>query len=287
MTSKFRYVNYAWDDAVAARLDPVGRLIYRSNILGSDQRITNTGGGNTSAKLLETDPLTGKPTEVLWVKGSGGDLRTSLRENFSSLYQEKLLGLRTLYASLPGTGAKTEAEDKMVGMYTHATFNLNPRASSIDTPLHSFIPFEHVDHMHPNAAIAVAASRNSIRLTKEIYGEEVIHTPWLRPGFELGLEMQKIVREHPRARGIMMGQHGLINWANDDKECYELTLTLIEKAARFIEEKYEARGGHAKAFGGQKYQSLEEAPRRAALARILPWIRGQVSQKARFIGTIQ
>jgi rhamnulose-1-phosphate aldolase/alcohol dehydrogenase len=287
MTPKFRYVNYAWDDAVAARLDPVGRLIYRSNILGSDQRITNTGGGNTSAKLTESDPLTGQQTDVLWVKGSGGDLRTSLRENFSSLYQEKLLGLRSLYASLPETGPKTEAEDKMVGMYTHATFNLNPRASSIDTPLHSFIPFEHVDHMHPNAAISVAASRNSVALTKEIYGDEVIHTPWLRPGFELGLAMQKIVQENPQAKGIMMGQHGLINWAHDDKECYELTLTLIEKAAAFIEAKYEAKGGHAKAFGGQKYVSLEEGPRRAALAEILPWLRGQVSQKARFVGTIQ
>ena len=176
----------------------------------------------------------------------------------------------------------------MVGMYTHTTFNLNPRASSIDTPLHSFIPFKHVDHMHPNAAISVAASRNSVELTKEIYGDEVIHTPWLRPGFELGLAMQKIVRENPQAKGIMMGQHGLINWANDDKECYELTLALIEKAAEFIEQKYEAKGGHAKAFGGAEIPvSLEEGPRRAALAKILPWLRGQVSQKARFIGTIQ
>src|SRR3954463_7825693 len=160
MTQTFRYVNYAWDDTVAAKLDAVARLIYRSNILGSDQRITNTGGGNTSAKLREADPLTGAPTEVLWVKGSGGDLRTSNRENFSSLYQEKLLGLQGLYAGLPGTGPKTGPEDQMVGMYTHATFNLNPRASSIDTPLHSFIPYAHVDHMHPNAAISVAASRN-------------------------------------------------------------------------------------------------------------------------------
>jgi rhamnulose-1-phosphate aldolase/alcohol dehydrogenase len=287
MSSKFRHVNYRWDDAAAAKLDPVGRLIYRSNLLGSDQRITNTGGGNTSAKITEKDPLTGADTDVLWVKGSGGDLRTSLRENFSSLYQDKLLAMQKLYAGLPGTGPKTDAEDKMVGMYTHTTFNLNPRASSIDTPLHSFIPYKHVDHMHPNAAISVAASRRSIELTKEIYGDEVIHTPWLRPGFELGLEMQKIVRENPKAKGIMMGQHGLINWANDEKECYELTLSLIEKAALFIEQKYEARGGHAKVFGGQKYQSLEEGPRRAALAKILPWLRGQVSQKARFVGTIQ
>jgi rhamnulose-1-phosphate aldolase/alcohol dehydrogenase len=285
--SSFRFVNHSWDDAKAASLDPVGRLIYRSNILGADQRITNTGGGNTSAKITEKDPLTGKPVEVLWVKGSGGDLRTSLRENFSSLYQEKLISLQALYAAEPEKGPKTEAEDKMVGMYTHTTFNLNPRASSIDTPLHSFIPFKHVDHMHPNAAISVAAARNSVKLTKEIYGDEVIHTPWLRPGFELGLEMEKIVKEHPQARGIIMGQHGLINWANDDKECYELTLTLIEKAAHYIEEKHEAKGGHAKAFGGQKYRSLEEGRRCAAFAKILPWLRGQVSQKALFVGTIQ
>jgi rhamnose utilization protein RhaD (predicted bifunctional aldolase and dehydrogenase) len=246
--SSFRFVNHSWDDAKAASLDPVARLIYRSNILGADQRITNTGGGNTSAKISEKDPLTGKPVEVLWVKGSGGDLRTSLRENFSSLYQEKLIALQSLYAAEPVKGPKTDAEDKMVGMYTHTTFNLNPRASSIDTPLHSFIPFKHVDHMHPNAAISVAAARNSVKLTKEIYGDEVIHTPWLRPGFELGLEMEKIVKENPQAKGIIMGQHGLINWANDDKECYELTLTLIEKAARYIEEKYEAKGGDAKVF---------------------------------------
>ncbi len=283
----YHYVNHSWDDATAAALDPVARLIYRSNILGADQRITNTGGGNTSAKIIENDPLTGKPTEVLWVKGSGGDLRTSKRENFSSLYQEKLLGLQELYGAANERGPKTDAEDRMVGMYSHATFNLNPRPSSIDTPLHSFIPAKHVDHMHPNAAISVAASKNSVALTKAIYGDEVIHTPWLRPGFELGLAMQTICREHPNARGIIMGQHGLINWADDDKECYELTLTLIEKAAAYIEAKYQAKGGDAKVFGGPKYQSLEEAPRRAMLASVLPWLRGQVSQKARFIGTVQ
>ena len=283
----YHYVNHSWDDATAAALDPVARLIYRSNILGADQRITNTGGGNTSAKIIENDPLTGQPTEVLWVKGSGGDLRTSKRENFSSLYQEKLLGLQELYGAAPERGPKTDAEDRMVGMYSHATFNLNPRPSSIDTPLHSFIPAKHVDHMHPNAAISVAASKNSVALTKAIYGDEVIHTPWLRPGFELGLAMQTICCEHPNARGIIMGQHGLINWADDDKECYELTLTLIEKAAAYIEAKYQAKGGDATVFGGPKYQSLEEAPRRAMLASVLPWLRGQVSQKARFIGTVQ
>jgi rhamnulose-1-phosphate aldolase/alcohol dehydrogenase len=284
---KYRYVNYLWDDAVAAKLDPVGRLVYRSNILGSDQRITNTGGGNTSAKIAERDPLTGGKVEVLWVKGSGGDLRTSKRENFSSLYQQKLIDLQTLYASEPDRGPKTPAEDKMVGMYTHATFNLNPRACSIDTPLHSFIPFKNVDHMHPNAVISVAAAKNSERLTKEIYGEEVIWTPWLRPGFELGLALRRICEEHPSAKGVILGQHGLINWADDDKQCYQLTLSLIEKAAHYTETKYEEKGGDAKAFGGPKYRALDEGRRREVYAAILPWLRGQVSQQKRFIGTIQ
>jgi NAD(P)-dependent dehydrogenase (short-subunit alcohol dehydrogenase family) len=230
---KYRYVNYLWDDTVASTLDPVGRLVYRSNILGSDQRITNTGGGNTSAKILEEDPLTGEKVEVLWVKGSGGDLRTSKRENFSSLYQSRLIELQRLYAQEPEKGPKTPAEDKMVGMYAHATFNLNPRPPSIDTPLHAFIPFRHVDHMHPNAAISVAAAKHSEKLTKEIYGQEVIWTPWLRPGFELGLALQRLVEEHPQAKGVILGQHGLINWANDDKECYNLTLSLIERAADY------------------------------------------------------
>src|SRR5687767_14863058 len=157
----FKYVSNLWNDAEAAKLDPVARLIYRSNKLGSDQRITNTGGGNTSAKLQETDPLTKEKVEVLWVKGSGGDLRTSTKENFSSLYHDKLMSLQKVYASYAEKGPKTQAEDDMVGMYNHTTFNLNPRPSSIDTPLHSFIPFKHVDHTHPNAAISVAASANS------------------------------------------------------------------------------------------------------------------------------
>jgi len=287
MSSKYRFVNYSWDDATAASLDPAARLVYRSNILGADQRITNTGGGNTSSKIVEKDPLTGEPVEVLWVKGSGGDLRTSTRENFSSLYQDKLTGLQKMYAAMNPRGPKTDAEDAMVGMYFHTTFNLNPRASSIDTPLHSFIPFKHVDHMHPNAAISIAASRDSIALTKEIFGGELAHTPWLRPGFELGLAMKKICEENPRVSGIIMGQHGLINWADDDKACYELTLGIIEKAAAFIEAKYEAKGGDGKAFGGPKYASLDETPRRAIFSKILPWLRGQVCQKSLFVGTIQ
>ena len=283
----YKFVNYLWDDATAPSLDPVDRLVYRSNLLGSDQRITNTGGGNTSSKILERDPLTGENIEVLWVKGSGGDLRTSKRENFSSLYQGKLLGLQKLYANRADRGAKSQAEDDMVAMYFHATFNLNPRASSIDTPLHSFLPGQHVDHMHPNAIIAVAASRRCEALTKEIFGREMAYVPWMRPGFELGLAMQKIAKENPEVRAIMMGQHGFISWQDDDKLCYEETLRFIEKASEYIEKKYHAKGGDAQAFGGQKYQALDEHRRRAMLAQILPWLRGQVSQQKRFIGTIQ
>jgi rhamnulose-1-phosphate aldolase/alcohol dehydrogenase len=283
----YKFVNYLWDDAKAASLDPVGRLIYRSNLLGSDQRITNTGGGNTSSKITEKDPLNGQPTEVLWVKGSGGDLRTSTRENFSSLYQQKLIELQKLYAARKDKGLKSQAEDDMVGMYTHTTFNLNPRASSIDTPLHSFIPAKHVDHMHPNAIIAIAASQNCEKLTQEIFGGEMAYVPWMRPGFELGLAMQEITRKNPKAKSIMMGQHGFISWDNDDKACYTYTLDCIEKASAYIEAKYAAKGGDAKAFGGEKYQTLDEAKRRATFVAVLPWLRGQVSKEKRFIGTIQ
>jgi rhamnulose-1-phosphate aldolase/alcohol dehydrogenase len=281
--NEYSHVSYLWNDEEASKLDAVGRLIYRSNLLGSDGRITNTGGGNTSAKLTETDPLSGEEVEVLWVKGSGGDLRTSKRENFSSLYQSKLLDLQKLYARQENRGPKTAAEDEMVGLYSHTTFNLNPRASSIDTPLHSFIPFKHVDHTHPNAVISVAASQDGEALTKEIYGDDVVWTPWQRPGFELGLTMQELVKNNPNAKGIMMGGHGLINWADDDKECYERSLELIEKAARFIESKDKGEN----TFGGAKYQSLSEEERKAKLVAILPWLRGQVSQQKRFIGTVQ
>lgn len=283
----YHHVNFGWDDAKAASLDPVGRLVYRSNLLGSDQRITNTGGGNTSSKITEKDPLTGQPVEVLWVKGSGGDLRTSTRENFSSLYQQKLLDLQKLYAARSDKGLKAPAEDDMVGMYTHTTFNLNPRASSIDTPLHSFLPGKHVDHMHPNAIIAIAASKNCEKLTQEIFGGKMAYVPWMRPGFELGLAMQEIAKKNPGVQAIMMGQHGFISWDNDDKACYTLTLNFIEQAAAYIEKKYAEKGGDAAAFGGAKYQSLDEAKRQAVFAAILPWLRGQVSKQKRFIGTVQ
>ncbi|MDZ7288674.1 MAG: bifunctional rhamnulose-1-phosphate aldolase/short-chain dehydrogenase [candidate division KSB1 bacterium] len=282
-SKSYQFVKFLWNQSEAEKLDPVGKLVYRSNLLGADQRITNTGGGNTSSKITERDPLTGKPVEVLWVKGSGGDLRTSTKENFASLYQDKLLALQTLYFSAEKRGPKSEIEDKMAGMYPHCTFNLNPRAASIDTPLHSFIPYKHVDHMHPNAVIAIAAAKNAKTLTQKIYGEEVIWTPWQRPGFDLGLKLQEICKQHPHAKGVILGQHGLINWANDDYECYELTLTLIERAAQYIAQHDKGE----KTFGGAKYRALEPAKRRELFVQILPWLRGQVSQHRRFVGTIQ
>ena len=283
----YKFVNDLWKDEEASKLTGMDRLVYRSNKLGADQRITNTGGGNTSSKIMEKDPLTGEEVEVLWVKGSGGDLRTSLRENFSSLYQSKLIGLQKSYAARADKGLKSQAEDDMVGAYNHTTFNLNPRASSIDTPLHSFIPAKFVDHMHPNAIISIAASSRCQELTKEIFGGEMDYVPWMRPGFELGLAMQEIVKKNPSAKAIMMGQHGFISWANDDKECYYTTLDYIEKASAYIEEKYQAKGGDAAAFGGAKYQTLAQEKRNELFAAILPWLRGQVSQQKRFIGTVQ
>ena len=282
-TQPLRHVNYLWNDEVAAKLSPAERLIYRSNLLGSDQRITNTGGGNTSAKLRERDPLTGKETEVLWVKGSGGDLRTSTLANFASLYQDKLQSLSAIYAASGERGPKTPAEDRMVDLYPHCTFNLNPRPASIDTPLHAFVPAAHVDHMHPNSVIAIAASRRSEELTREIFGDEIGWTPWLRPGFELGLEMQRRCGEQPALKGLILGQHGLINWAEDNKECYDLTLRLIEKAALYVE----AHDQGDATFGGQRFEALHEAARDAVLFDLLPWLRGQLSRERRLLATVQ
>src|SRR4029079_9166718 len=263
-TAAFTHVQYSWDDVVADKLDPVDRLVYRSNILGADGRITNTGGGNTSSKIVMPDPLTGEDVDVLWVKGSGGDLRTSKRANFSSLYMDKLRGLQQHYHHAPERGPKTAIEDAIVGLYSHCTFNLTPRPSSIDTPLHAFVPYRHVDHMHPNAVIAIAAAKNSERLTREIYGDEVIWTPWQRPGFDLGIKLEQICRAHPQAKGVILGSHGLINWADDDKACYELTLDLIERAARYIA----AHDRREQTFGGQQYQALEQAERHTIFAEI-------------------
>ena len=281
--SDYRHVNYSWDDAYADSLDAVERLVYRSNILGDDQRITNTGGGNTSSKIMLTDPLTGEEVDVMYVKGSGGDLRTSKRGNFASLYMDKLMALQNIYHASAEKGVKTPIEDAMVGMYPHCVYNLNPRASSIDTPLHAFIPYRHVDHTHPNAVIAIAACQDGKEITQAIYGDDVVWTDWQRPGFDLGLVLQQAIADHPGIKGIILGGHGLINWADDDKECYELSLTLIEKAARYLEE----HDLGEKTFGGAKYQSLTEEDRNQVLLEILPQLRGMVSQQNRFIGTVQ
>ena len=282
-STDFRHVNYLWDDNAANQLDAVERLRYRSNILGVDQRITNTGGGNTSSKIRMTDPLSGEEVDVLWVKGSGGDLRTSTRANFASLYMDKFLSLENIYNKADVKGVKTEIEDSMVDTYRHATFGLNPATGSIDTPLHGLIPFRHVDHMHPISAIAIAASKDQEGLTQEVFGGEVGWVHWQRPGFDLGLVMREELRKNPNLKGLIMGQHGLINWADDDKACYELTLSLIERAALYIEQHDKGEN----TFGGQKYESLNEKTRNEILIKLLPVLRGKVSQTNRFIGTVQ
>ena len=281
--SDYRHVSYLWDDETAAALDPVGRLVYRSNLLGQDLRITNTGGGNTSSKYVESDPLTGESVEVLWVKGSGGDLRTSKRENFSSLYMDKIGQLRAIYEAADEKGVKTPIEDEMVGKYLHCVYDLNPRASSIDTPLHAFIPAPIVDHTHPNAVIAIAAAEDGEALTAEIFGDALGWVDWQRPGFDLGLVMGEMAAAKPTMSGIMMGGHGLINWAEDDKACYELSLDIIEKAARYIE----SRDKGERTFGGQRYAALGADEREAVLVELLPALRGMISQQSRFIGTVQ
>ncbi len=280
---EYRHVNYLWDDERAGSLDDVDRLVYRSNLLGVDQRITNTGGGNTSSKIFQSDPVTGAEVDVMYVKGSGGDLRTAKRANFASLNMDRLLQLRDIYQRANLRGVKTPIEDEMVSMYPHCVFNLNPRASSIDTPLHAFIPFRHVDHTHPNAVIAIAASSNGAQLTREIYGDDVLWVDWQRPGFDLGLVLQKTIANNRGIVGIVLGGHGLINWADDDKQCYDMSLSLIEKAARYLH----AHDMGDATFGGAKYNSLDAERRDAVLYELLPNLRGVISRQERFIATIQ
>ncbi len=279
----FEYVKYLWQDEVADQLSGLDRLVYRSNKLGEDLTLTNTGGGNTSSKLVERDPLTGQEVEVLWVKGSGGDLRTAKRDGFASFYLDKIRAMKPLYLNDPNRGPKTEIEDVMYPMYSHCVFNLNPRAGSIDTPLHTLVPYQHVDHLHPNAVIAIAASVNQERLTKEIYGDEMIYIPWQRPGFDIGLKIEQLIQENPQAKGILLGHHGMSGWSNDDKTCYETALEIIDRAARYIE----SHDKGEQTFGGRKHQSLAEADRRRLISEIIPFVRGQVSVYKRFVGTVQ
>ncbi|WP_266017635.1 bifunctional rhamnulose-1-phosphate aldolase/short-chain dehydrogenase [Brucella intermedia] len=273
MVAQSRLLENRWDDARAATMDEPGKLLYRSNLLGSDKRITNYGGGNTSAKVEETDPLTGGKVQVLWVKGSGGDVGTIKLDGFATLYQDKLNALKNIYKGV-------EDEDRMVGFLPHCTFNLNPRAASIDTPLHGFVPFKHVDHMHPDAIIAIAASKNSRELTAEIFGDEIGWLPWRRPGFQLGLDLEAFVKAKPDARGVVLESHGLFTWADDAKTCYETTLAIINKAIEWLDQKTAGKA----AFGGAAAQSLAASERRAIAARLMPEIRGLIGKDERKLG---
>jgi rhamnulose-1-phosphate aldolase/alcohol dehydrogenase len=256
-----------WDDAHAGTLDQPGLLLYRSNLLGSDLRITNFGGGNTSAKVRHKDPLTGEEVEVLWVKGSGGDIGSMKRDGFATLYMAKLERLKSLYRGLAH-------EDEMVGYLPHCTFDLNPRAASIDTPLHAFVPKIHIDHVHPDAVIAVAASRDAERLTRTIWGGSVGFLPWQRPGFDLGLKLGEMARQNPHYVGVVLGGHGLFTWHDDAKACYLLTLETIQQAADWLE------ANRAKpAFRGARFESLAPEARREVAKTLLPAIRGRISGK--------
>ena len=262
-----------WDDAKAAKMSEPEKLLYRSNLLGADKRITNYGGGNTSAKVIETDPLSGEVAEVLWVKGSGGDVGSIKLEGFATLYMDKLKALKNVYRG-PGH------EDEMVGYLPHCTFNLNPRAASIDTPLHAYVPRKHVDHMHPDAIIAIAAAKNSEELTKKIFGDRIGWLPWKRPGFELGLWLEKFCRENPDVDGVVLESHGLFTWADDAKDCYELTIAIIQEAMDW----FAKETANVAAFGGAVHESLPADARRDVAASLMPAIRGMVSGKQHMVG---
>ena len=262
-----------WDDAATAGMTESELLLYRSNILGSDKRVTNYGGGNTSAKVMEADPLTGEQVEVLWVKGSGGDIGSMNRDGFATLYMDKLNALKSLYRG-------PEHEDEMVGYLPHCTFRLNPRAASIDTPLHAYVPRKHVDHVHADAIIAIAASKNSKELTKEIFGDRIGWLPWKRPGYELGLWLEKFCLENPDADGVVLESHGLFTWADTAKKCYDTTINVINVATVWLAEK----SADKPAFGGARHESLSANDRRAVAARLMPAIRGFVSGNQHMVG---
>ena len=258
-----------WDEARAAGMSEPERLLYRSNRLGSDLRITNFGGGNTSAKVQQADPLTRQPVPVLWVKGSGGDLGSMKLDGFATLYLEKLESLRGLYRGLAH-------EDEMVGYLPHCSFGANPRAASIDTPLHAFIPKAHVDHMHPDAVIAIAASRDSERLTREVFGGEIGWLPWQRPGFDLGLKLGALVREQPALAGIVLAGHGLFTWGDSSRQCYANTLRIVQKASDYLAEQ-----GREQPFGKAVAQPLDAGGKAAFLAELVPALRGKLSKGVR------
>ncbi|KSV68466.1 short-chain dehydrogenase [Sinorhizobium sp. GW3] len=261
-----------WDEAKAAGMSESERLLYRSNLLGSDKRITNYGGGNTSAKVMEKDPLGGGTVEVLWVKGSGGDVGTIKLDGFATLYMEKLNALKSIYRGVA-------FEDEMVGYLPHCTFNLNPRAASIDTPLHAYVPKKHVDHMHPDAIIAIAAAKNSRELTAKIFGDDIGWLPWKRPGYELGLWLEKFCLENPRARGVVLESHGLFTWGDTAKEAYETTVEIINKAIAWFEAE-----NTKPAFGGAVKPALDAAARADVARKLMPVIRGLIGADEKKVG---
>lgn len=262
-----------WDDSHAKELNESGLLLYRSNLLGADKRITNYGGGNTSVKVMERDPLDGGDANVLWVKGSGGDVGTINIDGFATLYMDKLNALKQLYRGV-------EFEDEMVAYLPHCTFNLNPRAASIDTPLHAYVPAKHVDHMHPDAVIAIAAAENGEALTHEIYGNKIGWLPWKRPGYELGLWLEKFCADNPQAQGVVLGSHGLFTWADNAKDCYHLTLDIINEAIVWLDE----QTAQKTAFGGLAVKPLDADKRGDIAAQLLPQIRAMVSDQQHMVG---
>ncbi len=275
-TQTFRHVSYLWDEATAAELagDEVALLIYRSNLLGADLRLTNYGGGNTSCKVMANDPLTGQPTEVMWVKGSGGDLGTLKRSGLAALYVDRLRSLKNIYRGLA-------FEDEMVELFNHCIFDLSSKAPSIDTPLHGFLPFAHIDHLHPDAAIAIAAAKDGKRITQELFNGQIGWVDWQKPGFELGLQLAQCLADNPGIRGIMLGSHGLFTWGDTAYESYINTLDVIETCAEYLESKYAEQ---ATVFGGAIRESLPEADRRTQAAALAPVLRGLCSSERHMIG---
>jgi rhamnulose-1-phosphate aldolase/alcohol dehydrogenase len=275
-STQFKHVSYLWDEAKAAALagDEVGLLIYRSNLLGADLRLTNYGGGNTSCKAMAKNPLTGEATEVMWVKGSGGDLGTLKKSGLAALYVDRLRSLKNVYRGI-------EFEDEMVELFNHCIYDLNSKAPSIDTPLHGFLPFKHIDHLHPDAAIAIAAAKDSERITKELFSGTIGWVKWQKPGFDLGLELKKCLDENPGIRGIMLGSHGLFTWGDTAYESYVNTLEVIERCAEYLQDNI---GKKKPVFGGAKSQSLPKEKRLEQAAAIAPVLRGLCSSAINMIG---
>jgi rhamnulose-1-phosphate aldolase/alcohol dehydrogenase len=275
-TTPFKHVSYLWDDAKAAELegDEVALLIYRSNLLGADLRLTNYGGGNTSCKVTDKDPLTGKTVEVMWIKGSGGDIGTLKKSGLAALYVDRLRSLTNVYRGI-------EHEDEMVELFNHSIFDLNSKAPSIDTPLHGFLPFKHIDHLHPDAAIAIAAAKDGKKITEELFGGTIGWVDWQRPGFDLGLQLKACLDASPNIRGIMLGSHGLFTWGDTAYESYINTLEVIEKCSEYLQENYGKKGP---VFGGLKLQSILAEDRKKQAVALVPILRGFCSSKTRMIG---